>query len=64
MEQKIWDKVAELMAAQKVNMPQLAEKAKVSRQTLYNLKRKGIGRSETIRAVAEALGVGPGYLTG
>jgi len=52
------------MAAQKVNMPQLAEKAKVSRQTLYNLKRKGIGRSETIRAVAEALGVGPGYLTG
>lgn len=61
---QIWQRVDELMRAKNLDMPTLADKSGISRQSLYNLKRKGSANTETIKAIASALDVGPGYLMG
>lgn len=61
---QIWNQIEELMRAKNIDMPALAEKSGISRQSLYNLKKKGSANTETIKAIAQALGVGPGYLMG
>jgi DNA-binding phage protein len=61
---QIWQRVDELMRAKNIDMPTLADKSGISRQSLYNLKRKGSANTQTIQAIAAALEVGSGYLMG
>lgn len=61
---QIWVRIDELMRAKNLDMPTLADKSGLTRQSLYNLKRKGRANTETIRAIAAALDVGAGYLMG
>ena len=58
----LWKKIAEAMQAKGMDMPALAEKANLTRQTLYNVKKSGTGNLETIRTIANALEVGLSYL--
>ena len=43
------------------DMPTLADKSGVTRQTLYNVKRSGSCSLGTLDRIAEALGVGRAY---
>lgn len=61
---QIWTRIDELRKAKQWDMPTLAKKSGLSRQSLYNLRRNGSANTETIKAIATALEVGAGYLMG
>lgn len=52
------------MAAKNIDISKLAAMSGITRQSLYNLKKKGSANTSTIQAIAAALEVGPGYLMG
>jgi transcriptional regulator with XRE-family HTH domain len=64
MKNHLWETIDQLMRAKNLTILTLAGKAGVTRQTLYNLRRDGKANTETVRRIAAALGVGPGYLMG
>lgn len=58
---QIWAKIQDTMKLKGFDMLSLAEKAGVTRQTLYNLKNSGSCNLTTLDKIAEALGVGRAY---
>ena len=57
----IWAKIQDAMQVKGYDMPTLADKSGVTRQTLYNVKRSGSCSLGTLDRIAEALGVGRAY---
>ena len=58
---RIWERIERAMKANQYNMPELAIKSKVTRQTLYNVKKTGTCSLKTLDKIAAALGIDRAY---
>lgn len=52
---KIWKNISKYMELRGESIATLSEKSKVTRQTIYLIKRRGSANTETLEKIAQAL---------